>query len=98
LNLEIENGFCMRKIVRIGRYQFFADVSDQSKGRLHIHVRLASASTGPIWKCWLEPYVLSFSSGNKSRFSKRELSEIEKVISGNRDLLINLLNRLYACY
>jgi hypothetical protein len=34
----------------------------------------------------------------KSRFSKRELSEIEKVISGNRDLLINLLNRLYACY
>jgi hypothetical protein len=66
--------------------------------RLHIHVRLASASIGPIAICWLEPEVSCFSSGKKSRFSKRELSEIEKVISENRDLLIDLLNRLYGRY
>jgi hypothetical protein len=88
----------MGKIVRIGRYQFFVYASDQFEDRLHIHVRLASASIGPIAKFWLEPEVSYFSSGKKSRFSKRELSEIEKVISENRDLLIDLLNRLYGRY
>jgi hypothetical protein len=78
----------MPTVLRIGPYRFYFFSNEGSEPR-HIHVKSGNAEA----KFWLEPIeLLAWQSG----FNDRQLSQIEKHIEENLDLLLDAWDEFFG--
>jgi len=77
----------MPTILRFGSYRvsFFAADSEEPA---HVHVKSGSKEA----KYWLQPFVRL---AKTNRFRPHELNEIQKVLTANRDLLMEAWNEYF---
>lgn len=73
----------MPTVLRVGRFRFFF-FSNEGQERPHIHVKAG----GDEAKYWLDPVQLAANYG----YNVRELTEIERLVQGHRDQLLEAWN------
>ena len=77
----------MPTILRIGPYRFFF-YSNENGEPAHIHIQRDQAMA----KFWLSPVALASST----RFSARELRELKKHVTQNRDQFLEAWNEYFT--
>jgi hypothetical protein len=77
----------MPTVLRLGAYRFFFYSSDGGEPP-HVHVERDDA----IAKFWIDPVRLASSRG----FTRAELRDIERLVSGNQATLLEAWNDFFA--
>jgi Domain of unknown function (DUF4160) len=78
----------MPTILRIGSFRFFF-YSNENDEPAHIHIQRDRM----LAKFWLKPVALASST----RFSPKELKKLEKLVTENRELLLEAWNEYFSC-
>ena len=66
---------------------------DKNETRKHVHVVSRKGRERVSAKFWLEPEIELVKKGN---FNNSEITEIQKVISENKDILIKQIDKFYC--
>jgi hypothetical protein len=77
----------MPTVLRVGQYRFFF-YSDEGLEPPHIHIEAAERRA----KFWLAPIEQTWNDG----FRSGEITEIEKIITANINLLMEAWNEFFA--
>ena len=82
----------MGKLLIYWKYVFLVFSADINERRKHVHIRDNKGRYTNLCKFRLEPEIeIEYNHG----FTKTELNEIEKLIGGNKELLLNQLDLFY---
>jgi Domain of unknown function (DUF4160) len=84
----------MGKLLILTKYIFLIYGSDIYETRRHIHVTYNQRGFKRACKFWLEPEIMLYDN-KKGDFSSKELTEIEKLILDNKEVLLEQLAMFY---
>lgn len=84
----------MGKLLILAKYIFLIYGSDIYETRRHIHVTYNQRGFKRACKFWLEPEIM-LDENKKGDFSSKELTEIEKLILDNKEVLLEQLAIFY---
>lgn len=84
----------MGKLLILTKYIFLIYGSDILEARRHVHVTYNHRGYKKSCKFWLEPKI-ELDGGKQGDFTDRELTEIEKLIGENLEVLKNQLDTFY---
>jgi hypothetical protein len=82
----------MGKLLICLKYVFLVFSADIKEKRKHVHVRDSKGRLTNLCKFWMEPKIeIEYNYG----FTQKELNEIEKLVNGNKEVLLKQLNQFY---
>lgn len=84
----------MGKLLILTKYIFLIYGSDIYETRKHIHVTYNQRGFKRSCKFWLEPEIM-IDENKKGDFGSKELTEIEKLVQDNKEILLAQLAIFY---
>lgn len=83
----------MGKLIIFDKYIFFVFSVDINEKRRHVHIRDKTGKINKLCKFWIEPGI---KLAKNVKFNSKEISELEKLISDNINLINKQLDKFYA--